>query len=283
MPEDADLIEAKRGEMLAVNREQRRYYERATGSKESVANSLATNLWRRVRQRVFGALGSAGVPDSVRTLHRAWLGDISRRRLLDLGVGDGNLLSLELAEGAGRYTAIDLSQPRLDRFRERLTEAGILGAELLAVDFLSPEFTGCDYDVIYAMSVLHHFKHPDALLEVLHRRLSPTGQVVTYDPLEIWLPARLARSLYRPFQTDRAWEYPFTKRTLRIIQKYFDVTHVQGFYGRSKWAALAGITSTDLAGRLARRWHVYDLDHANSLTSVGSSLHISLHLTKRRT
>src|SRR5882672_3867883 len=97
LPEDVDPIEAKRGEMLAFNREQRQYYEKATGANESVANSGATNIWRRAGRRVFGALAAAGVHDSIRELHRGWLGDISHRHLLDLGVGDGNLLSLDLA------------------------------------------------------------------------------------------------------------------------------------------------------------------------------------------
>jgi len=281
LPEDVDPIEAKRGEMLAVNREQRQYYEKATGANESVANSGATNIWRRAGRRVFGALAAAGVHDSIRELHRGWLGDISHRHLLDLGVGDGNLLSLDLARRAGRYTAIDLSQSRIDRYREKLAEAGIRGVELHAVDFLSPDFQGGDYDVIYAMAVLHHFKHPDALLEVLHQRLGTSGQVVTYDPLAVWLPARLARAAYRPFQTDRAWEFPFTRQTLQVIQKYFNIVQVQGFYGRSKWAALASVASKDLAARLARRWHAHDMSQATSLDRLGSCMHISLLLTKR--
>jgi hypothetical protein len=54
------------------------------------------------------------------------------------------------------------------------------------------------------------------------------------DPLETWLPTKLLRMAYRPFETDADWEYPFTRDTLRAIQRHFELAKVQGTYGFSK-------------------------------------------------
>src|SRR5262245_32758706 len=194
-----------REEMLAINLRQKVYYENATGSEESNVNSGATNLWRRLRARAFSALASDATKDRVRDLHFAWLGPLANLRVLDLGVGDGNLLSLDLARGAGEYVAVDLSAARLARFQEKLRASGIDRVRLLAGDFLDPQNGLGQFDVIYAMAVLHHFRHVEALSEALKDHLSAGGRIISYDPLQTWLPMRLVRAVYRPLQTDRAW------------------------------------------------------------------------------
>ena len=77
------------------------------------------------------------------------------------------------------------------------------------------------------------------------------------------LPVRIARILYRPLQSDRAWEFPFTRCTFEDFQKYFIIEGLQGVLGRSKWAFLMASLGADRADRLARRLHQHDLKYAN--------------------
>lgn len=160
---------------------------------------------------------------------------------------------------------LDLSEQATKRLNRKLSEAGLYRPETRAEagDFLSPAFREADFDVIYAKSVLHHFKHFDTILNVLYAKLAPNGIVVTIDPMQTALPVRIARILYRPLQSDRAWEFPFTRCTFEDLQKYFIIEGLQGVLGRSKWAFLMAPLGADRAGRLARRLHQHDLKYAN--------------------
>jgi SAM-dependent methyltransferase len=222
-------------------------------------------VWARTRRAMISMGYKAGIDDDVIGLHREWLGDLSSKKVLDLGCFDGNPLSMHLARTSASYLGLDLSEQATRRLNRKLGEAGLSRPETKAEagDILSPDFREADFDVVYAKSVLHHFKHFDAMLRVLHDKLAPNGIVVAIDPMQTALPVRVARALYRPLQSDRAWEFPFTRRTFLDIQRYFIIEGLQGVLGRSKWAFLAAPLGTDRAARLARRLHQHDLKRAN--------------------
>ena len=252
-------------EMLRTNLRQKHHYEADDPHVET--GDTATYLWARTRLAMQAMRQSAGIGDDVLERHRKWLNDLSGKKVLDLGCFDGNALSMHLARTSASYLGLDLSEQAVSRLNRSLVEAGVYGPKTraLAGDFLSLEFQETDFDVVYALSVLHHFKHLDAALEMLHDKLALGGIVVTWDPMQTSLPVRAVRTVYRPFQSDKDWEFPFTRDTFEIIQKYFIIEEVQGILGRSKWAFLMIPLGTDRAARLARRWHERDLKYANKL------------------
>ena len=269
-------------DMLAVNAAQKTYYEATSGSTQSRTNSPVTNLWRRLRAR---ALDSGKAEGSARTLvplHRQWIGDVAGRKVLELGVGSGSPLSELLARGAAEYVALDLSMRRLTRLRKKLKQAGIYGRRYVAADFLSPAaFPDEGFDVIYALSVFHHFAHLESFLAVVEEKLAPGGIVVTYDPVQIWWPVRVLRLLYRPFQTDAEWEYPFDEAALRAIEARFEVVACQGLLAKAKWAAVIAVAAPGLGARLAEKWRAEDLGACTTPASLRRSLHASYCLRKR--
>lgn len=277
------MVDSKISEMLETNVEQKKYYEVASGAQDSAVNSTSTNLWRRLRKRAFSILKDVNHLESLKGLHREWIGDASQLTVLDLGVGNGNVMSLEIAAAAKEYVAIDLSESRIEEFRNKLDAAGVdsTKARALSVDFLSDDFEEGSFDLIYAMAVVHHFRHIDALFDTFKKKLAPGGRIITYDPVQVWLPIRILRSLYRPFQTDAAWEYPFGMQALSTIEKRFEVINCQGFLGSSKWAAVVGMLSPRLGGKLANRWHESDMKNKNTTRSIKSCLHVSYHLRPR--
>jgi SAM-dependent methyltransferase len=272
-------------EMLRINEEQRRYYEQADGAKESDINGFATNLWRRFRARALSVFEENENDGSLASLHLQWLGDdVSSLRVLDLGVGYGNPLSMTFAREAREYVAIDLSSTMVEWFQRQLNATSTRNARAFVADFLSDEFAEKDFDLVYARAVFHHFKHFDAFLEKLHRSMAPGGRVITLDdPLETWLPMKLLRLAYRPFQTDADWEYPFTRESLRAIQRHFDVEKVQGTYGFSKWGIPLGFVAPQFARRRAKAWHRKDLGYAYNMKNVTSCLRVSLMLRTKET
>jgi SAM-dependent methyltransferase len=270
-------------EMLRTNEAQREYYEHADGAAESEVNGFATNLWRRWRGKALSVFDEGHMDTTLSQVHRTWLGDFSQAKVLDLGVGYGNPLSLTFAREARSYIAIDLSKPLVDGFQRQLDRIGAPNARACVADILSDDFAERDFNIVYARAVFHHFRHFDAFLENLSGRLAPGGLVVTLDdPIETWIPMKLLRAAYRPFQTDASWEFPFTRKTLRSIQKHFDVLQAQGTYDSSKWAIPLGFIAPDLARRRAREWHAKDLQRRYDVNNVTSCLRVSFLLQKKK-
>lgn len=274
-------MDSKTAEMLAINLEQKRYYEIASGAQTSIANSASTNVWRRARRRALGVFDAVDRRSTINNLHRSWIGPMEGLRILELGVGQGSPFSIEFASKAKSYTAIDLSQTEIDVLASKLGDAGVKNPDLRVVDFLSTEFEDDGYDLIYALSVFHHFRHVGVFLERVEQKLAQGGRVITYDPAQVWLPARLLRAAYRPLQTDAAWEYPFTDASMREIELRFRVLACQGFMGKSKWAATVGAAMPSLGAKLAKRWHNTDVSEMTNTQALRSCLQVSYHLARR--
>lgn len=266
-------------QMRRVNDAQRRYYEKTDAVNTSRSNSYLTNLYRRLRRRALRPMKSVGLQSTVDKLHREWLPD-RVGVALDLGPGGETDFSIEVARQAEEYVAVDLSQSRIDRLRERLNEAEIRNYELICGDFLDSEFPREDFDLVYARSVIHHFRHLRPFLDLLHGRMAPHGVVLTYDPLNTWGPMIGMRAGMDCVRDDAAWEHPFNRDSLQAIRDRFSVEEVRGLLGKSKWAMLIGLFDSDLARKKAEEWHVEDLRERRDLSSATSCLQVAMRLVK---
>jgi 2-polyprenyl-3-methyl-5-hydroxy-6-metoxy-1,4-benzoquinol methylase len=262
-----------------ANERQREYYNTAGANRPHAANSAATNLWRTVRRRAFTPLEQAGIYTRLTAVHQTWMGDVSELRVLDLGCGGGNPLSHWLATNAREYVAIELSDKLTDRLRKMLPDRS--SVRVYCDDFLSPTFSEGAFDLVYAKSVFHHFNDFGKFLNTLDGKLNGGARVITLDPIQTWLPIRVVRALYRPFQTDAEWEHPFKRATLRLIQDRFEVLDAHGLYGQAKWAAAASIVSTRLGRSLADRWVPRDFEARRTIKSSLSCLQLSCHLRRK--
>lgn len=269
-------------DMLRVNEAQKKYYEEADGAGESKVNGFATNLWRRWRQRALSVFDESEMDRSLSEIHLRWLSDkLPTAKVLDLGVGYGNPLSMTLAHRSREYVAVDLSASMVAHFERQLRNANLPNARAVVADVLSDNFPEYNFDIVYARAVFHHFQHFDAFLSMLSQRMSPGGVVVTLDdPLETWWPMKALRLAYRPFQTDASWEWPFTRRSLSSIERHFKIVEKIGTYGRSKWAIPLGFLAPSLAKRSASKWHKLDLQTNHSMSSIRSCLRASFLLSK---
>ncbi len=256
--------------MLEINKRQAEYYDRPSGT----AGNSITQLWRIIRHRLSTISTEIGIMDAVYDQHRQWLGDLSNKSVLDLGCGRGNKLSLEIAQGSKEYLAIDLSQTAIDLYREKLHPQNLPHARAEVIDFLSPDFKR-KFDVIYAYSVMHHFEHFDLFLQKLAGHLHPGGTIITFDPLNTSLASRILRGLYRPFQSDKDWEWPFTRASFDEIQTHLNIVELQGMLGYSKCALPLSVVSPSVARRIGTNLHKRDWQEA---TELGPALWRCLHL-----
>ena len=245
-------------QMEELNHRQKDYYETSEGVLSNTGN-LATQTWTWLRNRVANYRVEIGMKKDVRSLFVDWLGDLSGKRVMELGCASGNSMSMRMATEAESYLGVDLSRVGTDRLREKLRAENIDGAEAVSADFLSADFSPEPFDVIYAHGVLHHFEHFEAFLKVLHARLKPEGRVIAFDPLQTALLPRIVRAIYRPFQSDADWEWPFTRRTFTTIEKYFDILALQGTMGAAKWPIMCLPFSRSLAVKLGTPLHQRDM------------------------
>lgn len=251
--------------MVDINIRQRKYYEISEEQSRKDYNleeqNFITKKWTNVRNKFIDFRLKTGIEDDILNAHFEWMGDLSNSFTLDLGCNAGNPLSLKLAEKSYSYLGIDLSSTAIKILKEKITEKNYQNAEALAIDFLSEEFQQKyknTFDIIYAKSVAHHFKYFDVLLQKLDNVLKSGGKVITYDPLNTFLPMAIMRFLFRPFQSDKDWEYPFNKKTIDEIQKVFRINQLMGIAGKSKYAFPLYFLNTNLGLKKGIKFHEAD-------------------------
>ncbi len=278
MKPSANSNASQRVAMETVNERQRAYYDQTNGGSVSALNGVATNLWRVLRQRAAVTISeeARAIPYDI---HRKWLGDLSNKTVLDLGCGTGTALTEHLATTAGTYHAIDLSEAQVGVLRERFGH--LPNTAFIAGDFLSHTFPEGGYDVIYAHSVLHHFRYMTPLLDRLEEVLAPGGRIITFDPAQAWAPARGFRALFRPFQTDAEWEFPFGHAELDLIEGRFDVRDRIGVYGQAKWAWVLGMIRPAWGKKFVDRWFRQDFERGYVRTQFRKCLVVSYLLQRR--
>lgn len=261
---------------LEVNERQKIFYDLKK-------KNLPTKLWSYFRN---GALNRVkkriGVEKDIYDLHCFWFGDLSEKKVLDLGCYAGNSLSLHLAKNSKEYLGIDLSPKGIENLSKNLEF--VEGARAEVKDFLSVDFIEKDFDLIYAYGVLHHFKNVDELILKLKEKLKPGGEVVSHDPLQTSLPIKILRRIYRPFQSDRDWEWPFTRKVYYKFEKAFDVVDRRAVLGKAKWAFFLNLLPISEAKKSskAKDWHREDWEKSfQDDRHMFTCMHLSMFMRKK--
>lgn len=242
----------KNSQREEINKKQKEFYD-------FKRKNYVTKLWSYFRNGVLNKTRkNIGVEKQILDLHVEWIGDISNKKVLDLGCYAGNSLSMYLAENAKEYIAIDLSEKGINILSKRLKRFS--KAKAITGDFLSADFKEQDFDLIYAYGVLHHFRNVEELVSTLKHKLKNDGQIISYDPLETSFPLKVIRMVYRPFQSDKEWEWPFTKNTYRLFAKSFDIQERRAILGKAKWFFLLNLVplGANKKKEILQKWHQED-------------------------
>ena len=112
---------------------------------------------------------------------------------LDIGCGAGNYtLKLLQALPGLNVTMIDLSQPMLDRARERVSQANVGTITTHQADIRDLALGDEQFDVIMAAAVLHHLRSDaewEAVFSKLYRAIKPGGSFWISDLIQHSTPA----------------------------------------------------------------------------------------------
>jgi SAM-dependent methyltransferase len=250
-------------QMIAVNRQQAEFYDRiqeadevdAQGYANNEDANMATRLIASLRYQQQRAVASTGIRERVRDMHKRWFNEKAGGSFLEIGCFSGSDYTLDLVKAAGNYTGVELSKAACASLRRKIAENGAGDrATVVCGDFL--EFQpGRKFDLIYAHGVLHHFQNPEPLFARIRDLIADDGWLVFVEPVAINPVFRALRAMYRPFQSDAAWEWPFRRETVGSLKRRFDV--VDGFgYGRfsAPISLMCGVPLLGLAIHPAYRW-----------------------------
>lgn len=165
------------------------------------------------------------------------------RSLLDVGCGAGNY-TLKLLEHLPNLDVIliDLSQPMLDRARERVSQATAGRITTIRGDIREIELPEEAFDIVLAAAVLHHLRMDQewhAVFAAFHRALRPGGSVWVFDLVESSIPAiqGLMRLRYGEYLTrlkdesyrDHVFAYVEKEDTPRPLLFQLDLLRQVGF------------------------------------------------------
>lgn len=215
---------------ISINKAQANFYNNISlkedekhhsgyGSNKSA--NLITKLWARLRYAHQDAFEDIGVDEIKETFLLDRCKEKSGGRFLEIGCFRGTRYSDPIIEEAGAYTGIDLSSNAIAAFQNTIDKDGRASkSELIAGDLLQ-HFPEEKYDVLFAHGVLHHFESPELLFEKLNTLIKPGGILLCAEPSQVNSIFRFVRFLYRPFQSDKDWEWPFTKETINHMEKFF--------------------------------------------------------------
>jgi 2-polyprenyl-3-methyl-5-hydroxy-6-metoxy-1,4-benzoquinol methylase len=268
-----------KSQMLDTNIRQKEYYEFAPEKEFLHGGNFATKWWNKLRGYQYKMLEEIGLTNQIYELHKQWMGDLTNKKVLDLGCHTGNVLSEYLAKNSKEYIAVDLSSSALLQLKSTMEKSGITNGHYISEDILSDDFVERDFDIIYAKAILHHFKYIDVCLERLQYLTKPGGSIITFDPLNTYLPLKIFRYFYRFLQNDKDWEYPFTKQTFKVIDDYFDICNSAGSMGKTKKAFLLYLFSKKTAISKSKNWQYEDLYNTPiSSSSFWNFIGVALHL-----
>lgn len=252
---------SKKEEMLLLNKEQKQFYEIGDKDIGDECRGVASKVWVSMRSILQQFRSDIDLKEGVFEKHKEWMGDVSRKKVLDLGCHKGDRMSKYLAKNAGSYIGVDLSESAIDRWSGSISH--IESAQAIAIDFLSDDFDEGGFDVVRAQSVFHHFKHLEVFLDKLNDHVAEGAVIVTWDPLQTSPLLRVARAFYRPFQNNAEWEFPFGKQSISLIGNYFQISEIEGILGLSKYAIPLYVVSNNIGIRVGQYLAKTDEKYAN--------------------
>jgi tRNA (cmo5U34)-methyltransferase len=137
------------------------------------------------------------------------------KSVLDVGCGGGNyVLKLLEYSPALDVTLLDLSQPMLERARNRVQQAGAGIITLMQGDIREVDIGQEQFDVVVASAVLHHLREEaewEAVFAKLYQALKPGGSLWIYDLVEQSIP-ELNTTMHRLHGDYLAQHYDATFR-----------------------------------------------------------------------
>jgi len=189
--------------------------------KETITKAYAR--WAPVYDLVFGAVFEKGRAAAIEAAER--IGG----RILEVGVGTG--ISLPDYSRANKICGVDISEPMLEKARERVSKLGLTHVEgLWVMDAEHLGFADESFDVVVAQYVITTVPNPEATLDEFARVLKPGGEIILVSrvgaeaglrkALEKWFaPAARKLGWRTEFSFQRYAHWAGQHATMRLVER----------------------------------------------------------------
>ena len=175
------------------------------------------------------------------------VGDVSGKRILDLGCGCGEHLKLYLERGAAFVAGIDLSQAMLQQAAKNLAEFRphflLEQAPMERLDQLNEG----GFDLITSSFAFHYVQDFPALLAKIHDKLAPNGQLVFSQE----------HPIVTCYQGGERWEKDAQKRQLAYrLNFYRDEGERQRNWFKQPFTTYHRTTATIINNLISAGFHI---------------------------
>jgi phosphatidylethanolamine/phosphatidyl-N-methylethanolamine N-methyltransferase len=143
-------------------------------SVTAVENAFVTKVYENIAWMYDFTFGPTLHAGRIQSIQR--MGIKAGDRVLEVGVGTGINASLYPPDCV--VTGIDLSEPMLEKARERVLRKGLSNIRLLAMDAADLKFPDNSFDIVYAPYVISVVPDPVAVVREMRRVCRPGGRMV---------------------------------------------------------------------------------------------------------
>jgi phosphatidylethanolamine/phosphatidyl-N-methylethanolamine N-methyltransferase len=143
-------------------------------SVTAVENAFVTKVYENIAWMYDFTFGPTLHAGRIQSIQR--MGIKAGDRVLEVGVGTGINASLYPTDCV--VTGIDLSEPMLEKARERVLRKGLSNIRLLAMDAADLKFADNSFDIVYAPYVISVVPDPVAVVREMRRVCRPGGRIV---------------------------------------------------------------------------------------------------------
>ncbi len=190
---------------------------------DQAALNRAYARWAPIYDFVFGAVFDAGRKASIAAAEAVG------GRILDVGIGTG--ISLEDFSRQNQIVGVDISEPMLQRARQRVAEQDLRNVECLAVmDAEKLGFADASFDVVVAQYVITAVPNPDAALDEFVRVTKPGGEIILINHIGADRgPRYVFERMFAPVARRLGWrpEFPWARiatwidraKSVRLIER----------------------------------------------------------------
>jgi phosphatidylethanolamine/phosphatidyl-N-methylethanolamine N-methyltransferase len=143
-------------------------------SVTAVENAFVTKVYENIAWMYDFTFGPTLHAGRIQSIQR--MGIKAGDRVLEVGVGTG--INAGLYPPDCVVTGIDLSEPMLEKARERVLRKGLSNIRLLAMDAADLKFPDNSFDIVYAPYVISVVPDPVAVVREMRRVCRPGGRMV---------------------------------------------------------------------------------------------------------
>ncbi|CBN54270.1 MULTISPECIES: class I SAM-dependent methyltransferase [Kamptonema] len=162
------------------------------------------------------------------------LGDITGKKLLDLGCGAGEN-SVYFAKKGALCVATDYS-PGMVEVALQLAEKNGVKIEGCTANAMELEFPDNTFDIVYASNLLHHLPEPKIAIREMHRVLKPGGKACFWEPLKHNPIINVYRRMATKVRTED--ETPLDINIVKFVNSLYSDVAYDTFWLATLWIFL---------------------------------------------